>query len=96
MRLRPHGKSGGHHGLESVIQALGSSEFPRLKVGIGRPAVDPMETAGYLLQAPRGKEKETLEEAERLAAEAVRCVLREGVLAAMNQFNFQYPRRVDP
>jgi len=87
MRLRPRGKSGGHHGLESIIAALGSSEFPRLKLGIGRPAVNPMQTAGYVLQPPRGKEKETLEEAERLAAEAVRCVLREGVLAAMNQFN---------
>lgn len=87
MRLRPRGKSGGHHGLESVIQALGSSEFARLKVGIGRPAVNPMQTAGYVLQPPRGKEKETLEEVERLAAEAVRCFMREGVLEAMNQFN---------
>ncbi|HEY7347422.1 MAG TPA: aminoacyl-tRNA hydrolase [Ktedonobacterales bacterium] len=87
MRLRPRGKSGGHHGLESVIEALGSSEFPRLKLGIGRPAVNPMQTAGYVLKPPRGKEKETLEEAERLAAEAVRSFLREGVLVAMNRFN---------
>ncbi len=87
MRLRPRGKSGGHHGLESIIGALGSSDFPRLKLGIGRPAVNPMQTAGYVLQPPRGKEKETLEEAERLAAEAVRCFMREGVEAAMNQFN---------
>jgi len=87
MRLRPRGKSGGHHGLESIIAALGSSEFPRLKLGIGRPAVNPMQTAGYVLQPPRGKEKETLEEAERLAAEAVRCFIREGVQVAMNQFN---------
>lgn len=87
MRLRPRGSSGGHHGLESVIAALGSTEFPRLKLGIGRPAVNPMQTAGYVLQPPRGKEKETLEEAERLAAEAVRCFLREGVQAAMGRFN---------
>ncbi len=87
MRLRPRGSSGGHHGLESVIGALGSTEFPRLKVGIGRPAVNPMQTAGYVLKPPRGKEKETLEEAERLAAEAVRCLLREGLQVAMNQYN---------
>jgi len=87
MRLRPRGSAGGHHGLESVILALGSTEFPRLKVGIGRPAVNPMQTAGYVLQRPRGKEKETLEAAERLAAEAVRCFIREGVLEAMNRFN---------
>ncbi len=87
MRLRPRGSSGGHHGLESVIQALGSTEFPRLKLGIGRPAVNPMQTAGYVLQRPRGKEQETLEAAERLAAEAVRCFLREGLLEAMNRFN---------
>jgi PTH1 family peptidyl-tRNA hydrolase len=87
MRLRPRGSAGGHHGLISVIEALGSTEFPRLKLGIGRPAVNPMQTAGYVLQPPRGREKETLEEAERLAAEAVRCFIRENIQAAMNQFN---------
>lgn len=87
MRMRLRGSSGGHHGLESVIQALGTREFPRLKLGIGRPAVNPMQTAGYVLHLPRGKEKEQLEEAERLAAEAVRCFFREGVSAAMNKFN---------
>jgi PTH1 family peptidyl-tRNA hydrolase len=87
MRLRPRGNSGGHHGLESIIQALGTTEFPRLKIGIGRPAVNPMQTTGYVLQPPRGKEKEVLEEAERQAAEAVRCFIREGVLVAMNRFN---------
>ncbi len=91
MRLRPRGSSGGHHGLESVIAALGSTEFPRLKVGIGRPAVNPMQTMGYVLKPPRGKEKEMLEEAERLAAAAVRCWLRDGMQAAMNQFNAQTP-----
>lgn len=91
MRLRPRGASGGHHGLESVIQSLGSNDFPRLKVGIGRPAVNPMQTAGYVLQAPRGKEKEVLEEAERQAADAVRCFIREGVQVAMNQFNAAKP-----
>ncbi len=87
IRIRPNGSSGGHHGLESVIQALGTTNFPRLKVGVGRPAVNPMQTAGYILQQPRGKEKEILEEAERQAAEAVRCFLREGVQIAMNRFN---------
>ncbi len=87
IRIRPNGSSGGHHGLESVIQALGTTNFPRLKVGVGRPAVNPMQTAGYILQQPRGKEKEILEEAERQAAEAVRCFLREGAQAAMNRFN---------
>ena len=87
MRLRARGTSGGHHGLESVIQALGTRDFARLKLGIGRPAVNPMQTAGYVLQMPRGKEKEVLETAERQAAEAVRCFIREGVLEAMNRFN---------
>lgn len=91
MRLRLRGSSGGHHGLESVIQALGTREFPRLKLGIGRPAVNPMQTAGYVLNLPRGKEKEQLEEAERLAAEAVRCFLREGAQVAMNRFNGATP-----
>ncbi len=87
MRLRARGASGGHHGLESVIQSLGTRDFARLKVGIGRPAVNPMQTAGYVLQVPRGKEKETLEAAERQAADAARCFIREGVLEAMNTFN---------
>lgn len=87
MRLRSRGSAGGHHGLISVIEALGSTEFPRLKLGIGRPAVNPMQTAGYVLKPPRGKEKETLEEVEHLAAEAVRCFIREDIAVAMNQFN---------
>ena len=87
IRLRPGGSSGGHHGLESVIQALGTVNFPRLKIGVGRPVVNPMQTAGYILQQPHGKEKELLEEAERLAAETVRCFLREGMQTAMNRFN---------
>jgi PTH1 family peptidyl-tRNA hydrolase len=87
MRMRLRGSSGGHHGLDSVIQSLGTREFPRLKLGIGRPAVNPMQTAGYVLHLPRGKEKEQLEDAERLAAEAVRCFIRQGALAAMNTYN---------
>lgn len=93
IRIRPNGSSGGHHGLESVIQALGTTNFPRLKVGVGRPAVNPMQTAGYILQQPRGEEKELLEEAEQQATEAARCFLREGVQVAMNRFNFQSLRR---
>lgn len=48
LRIRPSGSAGGHHGLESVIEALGSEEFPRLRVGV-RTADMPKELSGYVL-----------------------------------------------
>lgn len=88
IRLRQKGGSGGHRGLESIIAALGTSVFPRLRIGIGS-APGFMETADYVLCAPRGEEQKVLEEAAKLAAEAALCFVAQGLEAAMNKYNSQ-------
>jgi peptidyl-tRNA hydrolase, PTH1 family len=86
VRVRAGGSAGGHHGVESIIEALGSKEFPRVRIGIGRPA-SKSGNVDYLLDAITTEEAETLAEAVARGADAVEAMLAEGVPAAMNQFN---------
>jgi PTH1 family peptidyl-tRNA hydrolase len=80
------GGSGGHKGIESIIAVLGSREFIRVRVGIGRPPQD-MEASQYVLTDFIPLEAATAEEAIRLVGEAIPCALREGLAAAMNRYN---------
>jgi PTH1 family peptidyl-tRNA hydrolase len=57
VRLRARGAAGGQHGLESTIRLLGTNDFARLKIGIGRPAHGRAENVDFLLSAPRGDER---------------------------------------
>lgn len=86
VRLRASGSSGGHHGLRSVIDALGSDGFPRLRVGVGRPpeGIDPAE---YVLTRFTPEEHQARDAAVDRAAEAIEVALREGLQTAMNRFN---------
>lgn len=84
IRLRPKGSAGGHHGMESIITGLGGQDFPRLRIGIGPPAGDPI---GYVLGPFTEGEREVVAGAILRAAEAVECLLREGIEAAMNSYN---------
>lgn len=85
LRLRPRGSSGGHRGLESIASVLGTNAYDRLRVGVG--AVESAELRAYVLDEPRADEAAALEEAIRVAADAVECWLGDGMLAAMNRFN---------
>lgn len=87
IRLRPRGRSGGHHGLDSVEQHLGTSHYARLRIGIaGRPA-GPREITGYVL-APFGRdEMEVLDRVLTSACDQVECWLDHGIGPAMNRFN---------
>ncbi len=91
IRLRPKGSAGGHHGMESVIQKLGTSDFPRLRIGIGRPAgpeaYDPDVVARYVLSPFSAAERPLIDAALDRAAEALLVWVREGIEAAMNRFN---------
>lgn len=87
LRMRARGSAGGQHGLEDIIRRLGGTDFPRIKIGVGRPAHGRAENVDFLLSAPRGDERITLDEAIVRAAAAARCWLDEGVDAAMNRFN---------
>ena len=86
IRLRPGGGTGGHHGLESVTQHLGSKEYARLRIGIGRRN-DAREIAGHVLGKFEASENERLEKILDRAASQVECWLGSGLQQAMNQFN---------
>lgn len=93
LRLRPDGGHGGHNGLRSVITATGGDDFPRLRIGIGRPVVDgkptwqPDDVADYVLSDPTPEDARALQSAVVLAAEAVEAALVDGLEAAMNRYN---------
>ncbi len=85
LRIRKSGSSGGHRGVESIIQSIGSREFIRVKVGIGR---DPSMTAeDYVLGKFTKAEMALIKESIARAADAVSCLIAEGVEKAMNRFN---------
>jgi peptidyl-tRNA hydrolase, PTH1 family len=93
VRVRPQGGHGGHKGLQSIIQRLGVDDFPRIRIGIGRPVVDgepaydPEVIAEYVLSDPPPGERRLLDEAVARAIDVVASVMTEGLEAAMNQFN---------
>ncbi len=86
LRLRPGGGSAGHRGMASIIEKLGSQEFPRLRVGVSRPP-GRMEAADYVLQPFAASEKELLNVALEAAVDAILVFVSEGLNAAMNKFN---------
>jgi PTH1 family peptidyl-tRNA hydrolase len=86
VRMRGQGSHGGHNGLRSVIDALGTSDMPRVRVGVGRPpeGIDP---ADYVLERPSPAERALLDDAVRRAAEGVALWIAEGIEAAMRHSN---------
>jgi PTH1 family peptidyl-tRNA hydrolase len=93
LRLRAKGGHGGQKGLMSVVQAIGTDAFPRVRIGIGRPVVggkpswDPEDVAAYVLSDPPPEEKAALDAAVATAVEAIETLLAEGIEAAMARFN---------
>jgi PTH1 family peptidyl-tRNA hydrolase len=93
IRIRAGGGDGGYKGLKSIIASLGSRDFPRIRIGIGRPRVDgepswePDVVADYVLGDPTREQAKTLQDAVSRAAQAVERVVTEGVEAAMNKYN---------
>ena len=87
LRIRTGGSAGGHNGLKSIIQHLGTDQFPRLKVGVGGKPHPDYDMADWVLGKLRGEDKKVLDEAVKRAADAVECFLREGPQRAMNRFN---------
>ncbi len=86
LRMRPAGGAGGHQGMRSVIQELGSNEFPRLRVGVGRPP-GRMDPAAYLLQDFSKEEMELLPPILEEAAESILTFIDHGIQQAMTEFN---------
>ena len=86
LRVRPRGRSAGHNGVQSIIGALGTQEFTRIRLGIG-PDHPVGDGARYVLSQFKKAQLETVSEVLDQAAEAVKVILAEGVQAAMNRFN---------
>jgi peptidyl-tRNA hydrolase, PTH1 family len=86
LRIREGGSDGGHNGLRSMIDALGSEEFPRVRVGIGRSETV-ADMADYVLSEFPPEDAAAVQEVVGWTAEAVECLVREGIAAAMNRYN---------
>jgi peptidyl-tRNA hydrolase, PTH1 family len=86
IRVRERGSHGGHNGLRSLIDVLGTEEFSRVRVGIGRGEL-PVDLAGFVLSDFPPEEVLVVQEALGRAAEAVICLLGDGPAEAMNRFN---------
>ncbi|HOE70500.1 MAG TPA: aminoacyl-tRNA hydrolase [Brevefilum sp.] len=86
LRLRPEGGTGGHKGMDSIMNRLGTREFPRLRVGIGRPP-GRMDPADFVLHDFDPPQQELLPQALDRAVQAIRAFVLEGVELAMTMFN---------
>ncbi len=92
LRFRARGSAGGHRGLNSIIAALGTQDFPRLRIGIGRPPDERRSdkdeaVVSHVLSGFTAAEEKALEEVYPKAAEGIACYLTEGIEAAMNRLN---------
>jgi PTH1 family peptidyl-tRNA hydrolase len=85
LKIRKKGSSGGHKGIESIIQHIGTQEFIRIKIGIGRDPFVPTEK--YVLSKFRKDDMQVIREAIEKAVESVYAIISEGVERAMNRFN---------
>jgi len=86
LRFRPNGSSGGQNGIKSIIAELGTQEFPRLMVGIGRPP-GRMDPAAYVLQDYSAEQEVEMAIVRQEAVDGVELWMKEGMLGAMNNVN---------
>lgn len=87
LRLRPRGSAGGHRGVRSVIDALGTQEIPRVRLGVHGERRGRHDLESYVLQPFEPRERPIAEALVALAAEAVECIVSEGFDTAMNRYN---------
>lgn len=91
MRVRPDGSAGGHNGMKSIIAHTGTNKFSRVRVGIGRPTRG--DQINWVLGKFTSDEQVVLKRVLERAADALECLLTEGVDEAMNRFNRKPPEK---
>jgi len=92
IRIRPGGSAGGHRGIKSIIQSIGDREFSRIRVGISRPSADVLPESedaivDYVLGDLSPAEEDIINGAVGNVADAVECIISEGISFTMNKFN---------
>ncbi len=95
VRLRSSGGAGGHHGMESLLEELGSGEFPRIRIGVGNHGLTGEGVVDYLLSALEGERWAMMDEASEVAAKAAMEAVANGFTAAMNRFNRRLTRKIE-
>jgi PTH1 family peptidyl-tRNA hydrolase len=91
MKIRPQGSSGGQRGLKSIIEHLGTQDFGRLRIGIGRPQ-NSQDAAKYVLAGFLRKEKAAVKQIEEDAVSCCRSWVEKGIVQTMNTYNTETPR----
>jgi len=86
IRLRPKGSGGGHHGIESIIQHLGTQNFPRIRIGVGRPPAN-WTVNHHVLSPFSADDAEKISKTLDELVPAALCIFKEGINNAMNKFN---------
>ena len=87
LRIRAGGSAGGHNGLKNIIQLLGTDRFPRLRLGVGEKPHPDYDLADWVLGHFQGQDKKAIDDAVSRAADAIECILSQGLDRAMNRYN---------
>ena len=87
LRVRAKGSAGGHNGLKSIIAALGTEDFPRIRLGVGGKPHPDYDMADWVLSAFHDQDAEDMAQAAKRAAQAVECYIQYGPEKTMNRLN---------
>ncbi|MBR6950884.1 MAG: aminoacyl-tRNA hydrolase [Oscillospiraceae bacterium] len=87
LRVRRGGSAGGHNGLKDIIAKCGGDGFPRVKIGVGEKPHPDYDMADWVLSSFSGKDRETIAQAEKKAADAIVCLIEHGADETMNRYN---------
>ena len=91
LRIRADGSAGGHNGIKSIIQEVGSQEFPRVKIGVGGKAHPEQDLADHVLSGFSAQEEKALAVSLKNAADAALAIIDRGIPEAANRFNGSKP-----
>ena len=87
LRVRGDGSAGGHNGIKSIIQELGSQDFPRVKIGVGAKPHEQQDLADWVLSGFTAQEEKALSPALKAATEAALCIVENGIPQTANRYN---------
>ena len=87
LRIRVKGSAGGHNGLKNIIAHLGTSDFPRIRLGVGSPPHPDYDMKDWVLAAFKGQDAENMADAAKRTAAAIECYITRGPDRAMNMYN---------